>query len=63
MTQCEQVLRHFRAGRAITSDQAFRLFKITLVKDRCRDLRKKGYAIQSRWLTLPSGKRCKQFWL
>jgi hypothetical protein len=63
MTQCEQVLKHLQSGKTITSMQSFRLYGITRLSDRCRDLRHKGYGVESRMITLPSKKRVAQYYL
>jgi Helix-turn-helix domain len=59
VTQCETVLKHLkqRPGRIITTYQAYDLYKITRLADRCRDLRAKGHRIHSAMCKLPSGKR------
>jgi hypothetical protein len=61
MTQCDMILRHLRSGRTLTSLQAFRLFTITRVSDRCRDLRKKGIPVKSEMIRLNSGLRVAQY--
>jgi len=43
--------------------QAFRLYSITRASDRCRDLRNKGYPVESHMITLPSKKRVAQYFL
>lgn len=62
-TQCDKLLYHLQRGSRITSMAAFRLFDITRLPDRMRDLRKRGVAVQSQMITLPSGKRVAQYWL
>ena len=57
MTQCDMVLKHLKAGRVITSMQSFRLYEITRLPDRIRDLRAKGHRIHAAMCTLPSKKR------
>lgn len=62
-TQCDTLLHHLQRGSRITSMAAFRLFDITRLPDRMRDLRKRGVAVQSQMITLPSGKRVAQYWI
>jgi Helix-turn-helix domain len=57
MTQCEMVLAHLKKGRILTSMQAFRLYGITRLADRVRDLRAKGHRVECGMVKLPSGKR------
>jgi hypothetical protein len=61
MTQVEQVLKHLQSGKTLTSMQAFRLYDITLVKDRVRDLRNRGFDIKGRRLHLRSRRYCMQY--
>jgi hypothetical protein len=58
VTQCGRVLGYLSKGHTLTSMNAFRLFDITRLPDRIRDLRLKGYRIRSQMIKLPSGKRC-----
>lgn len=62
-TQCDMLLHHLERGARITSMAAFRLFDITRLPDRMRDLRKRGVPIKSKMITLPSKKRVAQYWL
>lgn len=62
-TQCDKLLWHLKRGNAITSMAAFRLFDITRLPDRMRDLRKRGVPIKSKMITLPSKKRVAQYWI
>jgi Helix-turn-helix domain len=57
MTQCDMVLNHLKAGKTLTTYQAFRLFLITRLPDRCRDLRAKGVRVKAKPFLLKSGKR------
>lgn len=62
-TRYEKVLSYLRAGNALTSMSAFRLFDITRLSDCIYMLRKRGHDITDIPLQLPSGKRCKQYYL
>jgi hypothetical protein len=62
-TQCEVLLHHLKRGSSITSMAAFRLFDITRLPDRMRDLRKRGINVQSEMIKLASGKRVARYWL
>ena len=61
MTQTEQILRHLRTIGPLTSIQSFRLFAITRLPDRVRDLRTKGHTIYAERIRLPSGKWCARY--
>lgn len=61
MTQTEQVLAHLKRGNTLTSMQSFRLFAITRLPDRVRDLRAKGHTIYAERIRLPSGKRIARY--
>ena len=61
MTQCDQVLAYLKAGHTLTAISAFRLFYITALAERCRDLREKGYAVRSEIIRLPSAALCEVF--
>ncbi len=63
MTQADMILSHMQEGKTITSFQSFRLFNCTRLPDRIRDLRARDIAIGGDWITLPSGRRCMQYWL
>jgi hypothetical protein len=62
-TQCDMLLHHLERGARITSMAAFRLFDITRLPDRMRDLRRRGIPVQSQMIKLASGKRVAQYWL
>ncbi len=62
-TQCDMLLHHLERGARITSMAAFRLFDITRLPDRMRDLRRRGVPVQSQMIKLASGKRVAQYWL
>ena len=61
LTQCKQVLDHLKSRGTLTSMQAFRMFDITRLPDRARDLRAAGVAVKSTMIRLPSGRRCAQY--
>jgi hypothetical protein len=63
MSQCDQLLKHLQAGHSITTLAAFRLFMVCRLSDRMRDLRKRGINVQSKMVTLKSGKRVAIYWL
>jgi len=57
MSQCDQILTRLKAGRPITSMQAFRLYRITRLAARIAELRERGHRISAPIMRLPSGKR------
>jgi len=61
MTQCDQVLQHLKSGKTLTSMQSFRLFSVTRLPDRVRDLRLKGHQVYAEMIRLRSGKRVAQY--
>ncbi len=61
MTQCDQVLRHLKAGRTITAMQAMHIFGICCLAERIRDLRARGHSVYAEWVTLPSKRRCVRY--
>lgn len=63
MTQCDQVLRHLKAGRTLTAMQAMRLLGICCLAERVRDARAKGHTIYAEWIRLPSKRRCVRYHL
>jgi len=62
-TQCDQIKKHLKAGKTITSYQAFMLFGITRLPDRVRDLRAKGVTVYAEMIRLAGGKRVARYTL
>ena len=46
-TQTNQILNYLKEGNSITTLEATNLFQITCLAERIRDLREKGYVINS----------------
>jgi Helix-turn-helix domain len=61
MSQCDQIHAHLKAGLTITSMQAFKIFAITRLPDRVRDLRNRGVTVYAEMIKLQSGKRVAQY--
>ena len=62
-SQTDLILEWMLAGNAITPLEAFNKFGSLRLPARIADIRKKGYLIYSEFITTPSGKRVKQYYL
>jgi hypothetical protein len=60
-TQCELIRKYLKAGKTLTSMQAFDLFEITRLPDRVRDLRNKGLTVYAEMIRTGGGKRVAQY--
>lgn len=64
MTHKRQLFNHLLAGKSITPLQALNEYKCMSCSQRLGDLRRDyGIPIQSKFITVASGKRVKQYWL
>ena len=62
-TQRGSILIYLKAGNAITDIEALRLFQCRRLAARILELKRMGHQIQSRIITLMSGKRVAEYWL
>lgn len=60
-TQCDKLLYHLQRGSSITAMSAFRLFDITCLAERVRDLKRRGIEVRSEMIKLASGKRIARY--
>lgn len=63
MTQNEMVLKYLEEGRLVTSMVAFHLMGCVSLPKRICELKQEGVPIKSHWMKLPSGKRCRSYYL
>lgn len=61
MKQTDLLAAAFDRGEALTVASALSLYGIYALSQRCGDLRREGYPVQSEMISLPSGKHCKQY--
>ncbi len=57
------LLAHLMTGAKITPLEALTRFKCLSCSQRLGDLRRAGIPIQSQFITTPTGKRIKEYWL
>lgn len=62
-SQVERILEFMLAGNAITPLEAFNKFRCFRLGARIADIKKKGYAVKSRFVTTPTEKKVKQYYL
>jgi hypothetical protein len=62
-SQRGSILIYLQAGNAITDIEALRLFQCRRLAARILELKRIGHHIQSRMVTLMSGKRVAEYWL
>lgn len=62
MSQCEIILRHLQSGKSLTTFEAYELYHITTIGQRCTDLRREGHPIKDEWVS-SRGKRFKRYFL
>lgn len=60
-SQNRLLLRHLQMGGTITTLEALKLYGCIQLPSRICDLRKMGHAITSKFITLPNGKRVKEY--
>ena len=63
MTQTEIIKAHLETGKPLTTFEAYTLYGITTLGQRCTELRKSGYPLEfpTKMITLPSGARVAQY--
>lgn len=62
-SQASKILDHMLRGHTITGLEALTLFNCFRLPARIADIREKGFAVQSKFITSPGGKRVKQYWI
>lgn len=62
-SQAEKILDYMLSGKAITPIEALDLFGCFRLGARIADIRQKGYLVYSEFITTPSGKRVKKYYL
>jgi GTP cyclohydrolase II len=62
-TQRGSILIYLQAGNAITDIEALRLFQCRRLAARILELKRMGHQVQSRMITLMSGKRVAEYWI
>lgn len=62
-TQCQKILAYLQNGGRITSLSALDNFGCLRLSARIKDLRDRGHDIQSQFITVPSGKKVKQYFM
>ena len=61
-SQCELLKAHFDKGGSLTVLEALEApFRIYALSQRCGNLAKAGYPVESEWVTLPNKKRIKRY--
>jgi hypothetical protein len=62
-SQTQKLIEHFDKGLSITTFEAYSLYGITTVGQRCTELRKAGYPLESptKMITLANGQRVAQY--
>lgn len=56
-SQCMQILRYLAKGYSLTVLEAIEKFNCYALSQRCTELRKKGWPIESRMIETKAGKR------
>lgn len=62
-TQNKRILAHLQKGGSVTSLSALLDFGCLRLSGRIFDLREQGYPILDEWVTTPSGKRVKRYYI
>ena len=61
MRQVDMLREHFDCGGSLTVAEALERYGVYALSQRCTDLRREGYPVDSRMVTTPSGKRIAQY--
>ena len=62
-THKAKLLAHLMKGQTITALQALYLYQCLSCSQRLGDLKRAGIPVKSRFITTPTGKRVKEYWL
>lgn len=63
MSQADRILEHMLAGYAITPLEALKLFGCNRLAARIADIKARGYIIYSEFVTTPSEKKVKRYYM
>ena len=61
--QNKDILEALQRGQILTGAVAYEQIGTMKLASRCSELRRAGYVIHDRWVTLPSGKKIKEYFL
>jgi len=62
-SQCGQILRALERGERLTVARAMTDYGVYALSQRCGELKRMGWPVQSRMIEVPSGKRVAEYWL
>lgn len=62
-SQESKILDHMLRGHRITGLDALNLFGCFRLPARIADIQKRGFNVRSEFITAPSGKRVKSYWI
>jgi hypothetical protein len=62
-SQESKILDYMLRGNRITGMDALQMFACFRLPARIADIEKRGFKIQSQFITTPTGKRVKQYWI
>lgn len=62
-SQKKRILAYMKAGHRITPIEALEKFRSFRLGARIADIKDMGYEVKSEFVTTPSGKRVKAYWL
>ncbi len=62
-SQEKQILAYMQAGKSITPLEALNIFGCFRLGARIYDMGRRGIEVKSEFVTLPSGKRVKKYWV
>ena len=62
-TQAKKILAYMQEGKRITGIEALNLFGCFRLPARIADLKDDGHEIKSEFVTTPTGKRVKAYWI
>ena len=61
--QGKMLLTFLKSGGSLTVLKAINLLGIYALSQRCGELKKQGWPIKDEFVTCPSGKRVKEYWI
>lgn len=62
-SQADRILEHMLAGNTITPMEALRLFGSNRLAARIADIKARGYIVYSEFVTTPSEKKVKRYYM
>ncbi len=62
-SQVSRILAHLKSGKSITPLEALELYKCFRLGARIADIKALGYEVKSEFVTTPSEKKVKRYWL